>query len=83
MSPKEQWLRYQFARRIAAGVLQDVVQGATTDFDAAVDAFESVALWRFAIGIGLRVPMATFGQMIEATEGWRMLDDGEGSHECG
>lgn len=38
-------------------------------------------LWRLVIGLGLRVPTSTFGQMIDATSGWRMLDDGEGSHE--
>lgn len=81
MPPKEVWLRYCYAKRAAASLLQEVVMGASADFDDVVDAFEMAALWKHAVSGHLQVGTETFGQMVESTANWRMLDGGEGSHE--
>ena len=75
MDPKEQWFRYLYAKRSAAALLQEVIMGASENFDDVVDAIEMANLWKLAVGTKeLRVGSDTYGQMIEATCNWRVLD---------
>lgn len=77
MTPKEVWLRYACAKRNAASLLQEVVQGASENFEDVVDAMEIVFLWKQVVsGNNVQLSTETFGQMVEATENWKVKNDG-------